>query len=74
MEDLEHPDITYARATGEDPTEPRTVRACTCDVCGEDLGDGEDYYDILHHIICTRCIRGSRCTAYAEVDTYYEED
>ena len=47
----------------EDDNAPPVV--FTCNDCGDDICEGDDYYDIDDNPVCPDCIEKLRRTAYA---------
>ena len=62
MEQLQHPDITAAERTGY-PRQPRVFT--TCDWCGTEIREGDEYYDIHGEILCAECVNECRKEAGA---------
>ena len=61
---LEHPVITNMERTGyPDGVPPKPVFICSS--CGEDILNGQDYWDVLGEQFCERCI--NRCHRIAEL-------
>ncbi len=55
----------------DDPwVETRVVYHCDC--CGEEIYEGEAYYDIADRIYCEGCVEGFRATA--EVPEMEDDD
>ena len=61
---ITHPDILQMERYGE--LNPKEA-VCTCDMCGEDIYEGEDYYQINNDNICKFCINDFRKTAEFEI-------
>lgn len=50
---------------GPEPPEPR--RCFDCDDCGEEILEGEEYYDFFNEtFICENCISNYKCEAVYE--------
>lgn len=47
-----------------EPTEK--IVCCECDMCGGEIYDGDDCYELLGFTICESCIEDSRCYAESE--------
>lgn len=44
---------------------PKAKIANKCDICGEDIYEGETYYEIFDENICENCIK--ECRRYGEI-------
>ncbi len=61
---MTHPDILRMEKYGELNPEEAIY---TCDICGEEIYEGDDYYSIEGDYICTSCIDDFRKTAEIDV-------
>lgn len=61
---MTHPDIIKMEKYGELNPEEAIY---TCDICGEGIYDGEEYYQINNDNICKFCIEDFRKTAEIDV-------
>ena len=52
------------------PNAPDPKPVFVCSGCGEDILDGDDYWDILGEQFCESCIHDSRRTAEAIDESY----
>lgn len=53
--DLQHPDITAAERTGYRRSRYRPRVFTTCDWCGRNINESDEYYYIHGEIICCDC-------------------
>ena len=58
MPDLEHPDISYALATGYPKSAPSGV--CTCAYCGCVIREDDPYYEIAGVDYCPDCVQEAK--------------
>lgn len=64
MEQLQHPDITAAERTGY-PRHRQPRVFTTCDWCGTEIQEGDEYYEIHGEILCAECVNECRKEAGA---------
>lgn len=60
----DHPAIRMAELTGYPEGEPEAALYCT--ECGQEIYEGEDYYEIGGLALCERCTGGHRAVAERE--------
>lgn len=48
------------------PNAPEPIAVFVCSGCGDDIYEGDDYYDIMGEQFCQDCIDDSRHTAMYE--------
>lgn len=48
------------------PNSPEPPIYAECENCGEDIYDGDEFYEIGEHKFCEACVNGGYKTAYVD--------